>query len=126
MQHPSFAQPMYWYTPCGGMFSSTNDMLSYAGHLLQKDLLLYPSVYESYFLPGVELSDDISSFGRAGWEIAYANGFRTITKNGVSGGFSSHLVLVPELKLGLFGWINVDANQAASTVCFCFYFHARI
>ena len=77
-------------------------MLSYANHLLAKDVVLSLSGFEGFFLPGIDLSDGVSSYGRVGWETAYANGFRTLTKGGLVGGFNSEIVLIPELKLGVF------------------------
>jgi len=110
---PSFGQDLNWYNPTGGMYSTTKDMLSYASHLLAKDALLSPSGFESFFLPSVDLPDGVSSFGRAGWETVYSNGFRTLVKGGLYGGFNCDLVLIPELKLGIFGWINLFSDYAS-------------
>jgi len=91
-------------------------MLVWANHLLAKDTLMSPSSYEAFFLPGIELSDGVSSYGRVPWEDVYAYGLRAITKGGLVGGFNSHIVLIPELKLGIFGWVNV-LSEFASEVC---------
>ena len=94
------------------MYSTTSDMLKFASHLLAKDSLLSPDGFEQYFLPGAILSDGISSYGKSGWEVMYSNGFRTLTKGGLWGGFGSELTLVPELKLGTFAWTNFLSNPS--------------
>jgi len=103
-----FAQSLYWGNPAGGMYSTTSDMMNFATHLLEKDCLLSPNAYELYFFPGAVLADGVSSFGKAGWEVFNANGFRTLTKSGIIGGFATVLALIPELKLGTFFWINTQ------------------
>jgi len=94
------------------MYSTTSDMLRFATNMLQKKLILSPYGYEQYFFPGAILSDGVSSYGKAGWEVAYSNGLRIMTKGGLLGGFSTTLVLVPDLKLGLFFWSNVDISTS--------------
>jgi len=101
-----YATSLNYSNPSGGMYSTTSDMLKFISHLLAKDSVLSPNGFEQYFLPGAILSDGVSSFGKFGWEVAYSNGFRTITKNGVVGGFNSEIALIPELKLGTFVWDN--------------------
>jgi len=113
IQSPGFATPIYWYTPCGGAYSSLKDMMTFAKHLLNKDGVLSKSGYEGFFLPGVQLSDGVSSYGRAAWETFYANGLYTFTKSGVAGGFSSEIALIPELKLGIFVWVNLQSSTAS-------------
>jgi len=108
----TFAKPLDWYNPTGGCYSTMKDMLNYAKHLLAQDAVLSPSAFEGFFLPGVGLSDGVSSYGRAGWEVFYANGFRTITKSGLVGGFNTEIVMIPELKLGIFGWVNLLSELA--------------
>jgi len=111
--NPWFAKSIFWENPCGGMYSTTSDMLNFATHLLEKDVLLSQNGYEQYFFPGAILADGVSSYGKAGWEIFYANGLRTYTKGGLLGGFSTSLALVPDLKLGIFFWFNTDGTASA-------------
>jgi len=112
VEDPNFARPLNWYNPTGGAYSTTKDMTNFMKHLLARDVVLSPAGFEGYFLPGVDLSDGVSSYGRTGWEVFYANGFRTLTKDGLVGGFNSQLALVPELKLGIFCWVNLYSDMA--------------
>lgn len=102
-----FPTSLFFNNPCGGMYSTTRDMLSFASRLMENSgTVLSPNAREQYLMPGVDMPDGVSSFGRAGWEVAYANGFRTLTKGGLVGGFGTSIALIPELRLGVFGWIN--------------------
>lgn len=110
---------LFFNNPCGGMYSTTRDMLSFAARLMENSgTVLSHNAYEQYLMPGLDMPDGVSSFGRAGWEVAYANGFRTITKGGVIGGFGSSIALIPELRLGVFGWINMLTGVIPAKVCF--------
>lgn len=115
---------LFFNNPCGGMYSTTRDMLSFASRLMENSgTVLSHNAYEQYLMAGVDLPDGVSSFGRAGWEVAYANGFRTLTKGGVVNGFGTSIALIPELRLGVFGWINVQTGIIPGKVCFssCFF-----
>jgi len=109
---PTYATSLYWGNPAGGMYSTTADMMKFATHLLEKDGLLSKAGYEKYFMPGTILSDGVTSYGRAGWEIAFSDGHRVITKDGVINGFCNTLALVPELKLGVYFWANVQSTTS--------------
>jgi len=108
---PDFAKPLYWGNPCGGMYSTTADILKYATHITLKNGLLSQNGFEHYFMNGALFSDGVSSYGRAGWEIAVSNGHRILTKEGTIGGFCSNLAIIPELKLGVFLWANVQSTM---------------
>jgi len=109
-----YATSLYWGNPSGGMYSTTGDMLKFMTRVLAKDSLLSRNGFEQYFLPGAILSDGVSSFGKFGWEVAYSNGFRTLTKNGMVGGFNSEIAFVPELKLGTFIWSNLQQADSSA------------
>lgn len=114
-----FPTSLFFNNPCGGMYSTTRDMLSFASRLMENSgTVLSPNAREQYLMPGVDMPDGVSSFGRAGWEVAYANGFRTLTKGGLVGGFGTSIALIPELRLGVFGWINALNGLVPSKVCF--------
>ena len=102
------------------MHSSLNDMMKFIAHLTQNEGLMSKNAYEQYFLTGPTLPDGVSSYGKSGWEVAYSNGFRTLTKGGVVGGFGTAIVLIPQLKLGLFSWVNLVSGAIPSMVCFLF------
>jgi len=112
----SYAQSLGWSNPAGGMYSSLRDMMKFTTHLVEMDGSLSPNGYEKYFLAGAPLPDGVSSYGRSGWEVAYANGFQTLTKGGLYGGFGTTLALIPQLKLGMFTWINLDSGIVPSQV----------
>jgi len=107
---PDYCKSLHWGNPCGGMYSTTSDMIKFMTHVLdmKRDEVLTTRGYVQYLFPGGPLSDGVSSYGRAGWEVAFANGLRTITKQGTMGGFCSTVVLVPEIKLGIFIWDNAQ------------------
>ena len=114
---PTFGKSIYWSNPAGGMFSTMKDMLSFASKVATKEGVLSNNGYSRYFLPGVDLRDGITSYGRYGWEAAYSNGLRVLTKGGLIGGFGTTLVIIPELKLGAFFWVNFQSGSTPSTVC---------
>jgi len=104
----SFARSLGVANPAGGMYSTLKDVNNFMVHLLKRDKLLSPNGFEEFYLPGVLMADGISSYGKNGWEVAYANGFRVLTKSGSAGGFSVYIAIVPELMIGVFNWINYD------------------
>jgi len=106
--NPYFATSLGWTNPAGGMYSTLADMMKFLTHLLAKEGVMSANAYEQYFLAGAPLADGVSSFGKSGWEVAYANGFRTITKSGSIAGFSTTIAFIPELKFGMFTWTNHD------------------
>jgi len=99
---PEYALSLGWSNPAGGMCSSLNDMMKFISHLLDMDGVLSPNGYEEYFLAGPPLPDGVSSYGKSGWEVAYANGYRTLTKGGLYGGFATTIAFIPQIKLGVF------------------------
>lgn len=123
------ATSLFFHNPCGGMYSTTRDMLSFASRLMENSgTVLSRNAYEQYLMPGVDMPDGVSSFGRAGWEVAYANGFRTLTKGGLLSGFGTSLALIPELRLGAFSWVNIHSGVVPGKVCLpllFFFFHCN-
>jgi len=111
---PSFATTLGWSNPAGGMYSSLRDMLKFTTALTEMSGVLSPNGYERYFLPGAPLPDGVSSYGKSGWEVAYSNGFRVLTKGGLYAGFGTTVALIPQLKLGMFTWFNFDASSVPS------------
>lgn len=83
-------------------------MLAFIGDILSGDesASLGPDAYEFYTLPGINFPDGLSSYGLGTWENYYANGYHTLTKGGLLGGFGTSICLVPELKLGIVTWVN--------------------
>jgi len=112
---PEYGTSLKWGNPCGGMYSTTSDIMKFVTHIATRDGLLSGDGYQQYFLPGVLFSDGVSSYGRAGWEIAYANGLRTLTKDGIIGGFCSTVAIVPDLKLGVYVWSNVQLTMTEAS-----------
>ena len=102
-----------WSEGCGGMYSTLDDMLAFIGDILKKDesLSLGPDAYEYYTLPGINFPDGLSSFGLGTWESFYANGYHTLTKGGLVGGFGTSISLVPSLKLGVVTWVNLMSGS---------------
>jgi len=111
---PLWAKTLYWSNPAGGMHSTLSDMLKFATHLATKSDILSPNGYQQYFMPGPPMSDGVSSYGKSGWEVMYSNGFRVLTKGGLVGGFGTQLVVLPELKLGMFAFINAESGGIPS------------
>lgn len=98
-----------WSNGCGGIYSTLDDMLAFVGDVLKKDesLSLGPDAYEYYTSPGINFADGLSSYGLGTWENFYANGYHTLTKGGLVGGFGTSISLVPSLKLGVVAWVNL-------------------
>ena len=107
-----------WSNGCGGMYSTMNDMLAFVKDVLEgdKSRSLGPDAYEYYTLPGVNFPDGLSSFGLGTWEAFYANGYHTLTKSGLIGGFGTSISLVPSLKLGVVTWFNMMSGFTPSQV----------
>jgi len=113
---PSFATSLGWSNPAGGMYSTLSDMMKFTTHLTQMNGVLSPNGYEQYFFAGPPMPDGISSYGKAGWEVAYANGYRTLTKGGLYAGFATTIAFIPQIKLGVFTWINIGYTYAVSSL----------
>ncbi|KKY35317.1 putative beta-lactamase family protein [Diaporthe ampelina] len=89
-------------TPAGGYFSTANDMRK-VGKAILGSTQLDPAVTRRWMKPHSFLSNRDAAAG-APWEIYRAPGEPTITmmtKAGDLGMYSSYVVLVPELKVGL-------------------------
>jgi len=113
IEYPLWAVPLGWSAACGGMYSTTNDMLRFIDGVFGANAGKGPVTLDSareYALPGVMLPDAVSAYGLAGWEMAYANGFWTLTKGGLVGGFATSVAVIPELKFGVVAWINMMAG----------------
>jgi len=97
------------------MYSTTSDILNFMDRVLQMkhDDVLSTRGYVQLLYPGGPLYDGVSSYGKSGWEVAFANGLRTVTKEGICGGFGSYITLVPDLKLGMFVWANAQITISA-------------
>ena len=110
---PTYMWKLGWSEGCGGMYSTLDDMLAFVGDILKKDesLSLGPDAYEYYTLPGINFPDGLSSFGLGTWESFYANGYHTLTKGGLEGGFGTCISLVPSLKLGVVTWVNLMSGS---------------
>jgi len=114
-QSPQYAMPLGWANPCGGMYSTLKDVTTFMIQILNYDRnLLSRNGYEQYFYAGVLMADGVSSYGKNAFEIAYANGFRTLTKSGNAGGFTVQFALIPELKFGVFNWVNYEGGAYTS------------
>ena len=112
----TWAKDLGWATGCGGLHTTTNDMLKFLASLRANKGVLSHSSLQLYASPSAENLDGLSGFGLATWEKVYANGYQVLTKGGLVGGFGTSLVFVPELELGLVSWTNLQSGSIPSEV----------
>lgn len=126
----SYAKPLYYGAPMGGMGSSAADMAQFMKAVFaaqrnandssclgpngrsSKQCVVSRSRAIEWMQGGALQRNGISGYGLGTFEQAYSNGFWIQTKAGLWGGFGSSIAMVPELQLGIF----VATNMMSSTV----------
>ena len=89
------------------MFSTARDMGNFLKYLLNSQ----NPIHESFFIPGINLPSGDESYGTYTWESVFQNGSRVHTKGGLLSGFGSSIALIPELKLGVVGLLNLNSGD---------------
>jgi CubicO group peptidase (beta-lactamase class C family) len=110
---------MGWLAPCGGMRSSTSDLVKLAEGIMTSRLMP-ESQTASLLAPAFFNAGGRTLFGTP-WEMAYHNrtGFTTRRKGGNVPGFSALVAMVPELRLSMsMAWSGSTDEFAASEAAF--------
>lgn len=107
-----------WGAPAAGLYSSLGDMIKFLKFLLQSNNgPIDGDQHQQYVnVPGFNNPDGMSSFGQYTWERFFDNGYQTITKGGLTGGFASSLAFVPSLKLGIVALLNGNAGAVTDEI----------
>ncbi|KAH3766764.1 beta-lactamase family protein [Pelomyxa schiedti] len=101
-----------WSAPCGGMYSSISDLLKFLHNaVLGGESPVGDDRSNMFKMSGTPMPDGVSGYGLGTFEDVYANGFNTITKGGLVGGFGSNVAFIPELKLGMAATINLGSSS---------------
>jgi CubicO group peptidase (beta-lactamase class C family) len=114
-----FAKSLGWSAPAGGIYSTLDDMLTFISRIFGGDRgsgAISEDAIREYMLPGRNLPDGVSSFGLGGFETVYNQGLWMLTKGGLVGGFGTSVVIVPELRLGVVCWVNLQSGAIPGNI----------
>jgi len=111
---------MGWSAPCGGLYTSTNDLIKYFQFIFddanQFSNVINKTALNAYLTPGMLLPDGLSIYGSGTFETFYANGYWTLTKGGLAEAMAASISMVPELKLGVSTLLNVNSGYQADSL----------
>jgi CubicO group peptidase (beta-lactamase class C family) len=99
----------------GGVVSTANDMATWLKHNINQDFskLAKNNIFTQLHSPQVKQDRSYFTYQRdaytLGWDMATYNGERLLTRFGNYGGYSVHVSFMPEHKLGVISFTNLDA-----------------